>query len=506
MSKTLPELVSIALTAGEKQLTLAEKRLLLLEPKRKSALQPVFALLKEACRQQKKKKALALIVKKFNAVHEYKRKQAATLLYDSIVASGPCNTAFNEVFRHYGLSRWLMQRRLFTQSLHHIDKAIHIATEYDRWHMALDMVRFRSNIIKKYPSQDLQKKLQMHHEQVKSLNKKINTYEKLSSINEKLLLHYKKHYRVRGAVALRSFNSLIDKCVAIDTKGMGFDIDVMKRMVFSHYSQLTGDKKAAIENELYGYQQWKKNPHRIDDTPWRYSISISNLMQLFNAANNYTHHSELLNELKKAGLKMGKEKIWQQVDLIFLELQWRMNTGDYKRALQLTELTERKWLLFINTIDISKAITIAYNCGITCFVCHEFHKALQWFSKIIAFPRSGLRHATRETTLLLRNIVFFELGMPLPLTREKNILAKTKRYSAAYAFEYELNRTLSNIDKAQPAMQQLNAELEKLLTKLRRFEKRSAFKGIEGLEEVILWLQSRTTGISMQQLLVIKYK
>lgn len=114
-----------------------------------------------------------------------------------------------------------------------------------------------------------------------------------------------------------------------------------------------------------------------------------------------------------------------------------------------------------------------------------------------------MRLETRETAMLLRNIIFFELDNDLEFTREKDLETKTKLSTLFYRFEYELNKTLRHLNKLNKKTDKhiIKDELKELFVKLQQFEKQSPIKGIEGLQETKLWLQSRVTGVPMTQIM-----
>jgi hypothetical protein len=192
--------------------------------------------------------------------------------------------------------------------------------------------------------------------------------------------------------------------------------------------------------------------------------------------------------------------------LLYLELQWRMNTANFTKALQLVEQAADNWAKFRTRLSSSKTISLAHNCAVACFVSGNFRKARQWFTKVIEFSRTGLRQSTRETAYLLRNIANFELGDELMPMHEKLFEDKLKSHTLFYKFEHELYNTLlklSKLDNAQNTedIQQL---LQNLFNQLKAFEKQSPVKGIEGLEETKLWVQSRLSGKTMQELMLKK--
>jgi tetratricopeptide (TPR) repeat protein len=188
-----------------------------------------------------------------------------------------------------------------------------------------------------------------------------------------------------------------------------------------------------------------------------------------------------------------EDKTYQQAELLLLELQWRMNTGNLKTALKLVEKTEHKWPALHETVSPSKLIALSYNCAIACFVAHQFHKALHWFNRVISFSRNGLRIETRQTSLLLRNIVYFELDKILEFPREKQLLTKTRGVDVFSQFEYALNNTLRQLHRSDKKINQstIQQQLNQLLEQLQEFKKQSPVKQIEGLEETMIWLQSR---------------
>jgi hypothetical protein len=299
MSKALPELITIALLMNKHQFAAAEKRLQLLELKRQKALQPVFVVIKEACRVQKNATALANAVKKFNTLHEYKRKQVAQLVYDALANDTAANTVDNEIYRQYTLARLLQQRMLITPCIHHLEKAIKLALEYDRWYFALELLRFKAHAVMKQPQSDIEQKLKQQDDEVKAIHEKIAIYEQFSTTYNTLYVHYKKHYRVRNKPLLQTFTKLVARCRMINISELGFDIQVLQYSIFNQYFMLIGDAKTALEYELTIIKLWQQHPDRISYSPWRYAIQLNNLLQNLNAMEDYTRHPALLAELKK---------------------------------------------------------------------------------------------------------------------------------------------------------------------------------------------------------------
>lgn len=491
---------------NKRQFAAAEKRLQLLELKRQKALQPVFVVIKEACRVQKNATALADAIKKFNALHEYKRKQAAELVYDALANATAANTIDNEIHRHYTLARLLQQRMFITPCLHHVEKAISLALQYDRWYAALDMMRFKAHAVMKQPQADIEQKLKQQEEEVKNIHEKVAVYEQFSTTYNMLYVHYKKHYRVRSKPLLQTFTKMVARCKAIDTTALGFDIQVLQNSIFNQYHMLKGDAKTALDYELAIIKLWQQHPHRISYSPWRYAIQLNNLMQNLNAMEDYTRHPALLAELKKLYARTDNDKLTQQYELLYLELQWRMNTVNFTKALQLVQQAADDWAKFRARLSPSKAIALAYNCAVACFAASNFRKARQWFTKVIEFSRTGLRQDTRETAFLLRNIANFELGDELMSMPELFVETKLKNKTLFYKFESELYNTLlqlSKTDKAQNT-EDIQLLLQHLLNRLKAFEKLSPVKGIEGLEETKLWVKSRLSGKTMQELMLKK--
>jgi hypothetical protein len=503
MSKALPELISIALLMNKKQFAAIQKGLLLLEPKRQKALQPVFEVIKEANRVQKMSEKFAASLKKFNALHEYKRKQVAELVYDALANTTTANTIDNEIHRHYALARMLQQQMLIPLCVHHIQKAINLALEYDRWYLALELLRFKTHAVLKQPQADIEQQLKQQDKEVKLIHEKIAVYEQFSNLNNMFFVHYKKHYRVRNAKLLQTFTKLVARCKATDTAALGFDIQVLQNSIISNYNQLKGDAKTALDHELVILKLWQQHPHRIHHTPWRYAIQVNNLLQNLNAMEDYTRHPALLAELKKLYARTDNDKVMQDYELLYLELQWRMNTANFIKALQLVQQATDSWTKFRNHMSPSKSISLAYNCGVACFAAENFRKARLWFTKVIEFSRTGLRQNTRETAFLLRNIANFELGEDILLTREKIFETKLKGHNLFYKFERELYKALLKLRKfdSKQNTENIQSELQYLLGRLKTFEKQSPVKGIEGLEETKLWLQSRLGKKTMKEIM-----
>ena len=239
---------------------------------------------------------------------------------------------------------------------------------------------------------------------------------------------------------------------------------------------------------------WESEPMRILNHPDIYLQTYNNHLSVLLVGQNHSKFLQSVQKLRQLDSLPRHTRVHFQWVAFHQELVFSMNFSGYEATLALV-LEIEAWIA-ANTQEILTPRLLAFFFNITMFffVNGEYARANKWLGRILNQPGQAERRDIRNFARILQVLLQYEMkDFDLNEYLVRSAYRYLNRKDELYAFEmaiFDLIRQCTNhVDEAsrQPVYEAFKASMQ---------EFRSHNQSALGHGELLLWVESKLTGVS----------
>lgn len=396
-------------------------------------------------------------------------------------------------------AQFLIDRGLFEQSLTLLKKAKKKATSYHRLNDLLEISRLTQVSLLKMNSNGVTELMEKLTVERKNILK--NLEEEITYANANLSLEAK--FLQQITLSTEEDKKALAEEYHFLTSVKYPDIQTIRGQIYYLRANKTLAHLLGHHKDVYDFCEkivnwWENNPMIKKEENHLYLNSLFNLIAACSYMNHINRIPEIIEQLERLKPNNLMEKTLLFKKVLHYKILYLMNIGSFNEA-KTTFLLSEKSLSKFNLDTKWKTMMIA-NFAILLFVLEDFRDCIQWIDNILENKNVKKRQKVQQVMRLIKCICYSELDdvegfeSTYRSTNAFFVAVKLKKSS----FEFTILKYLNRIENASFDIQK--KEQEALFEFLKKEEKKPGNKLLPGLQEYLLWIESKLTGVSITDL------
>ncbi|MCU0433949.1 MAG: hypothetical protein MUC87_10885 [Bacteroidia bacterium] len=398
--------------------------------------------------------------------------------------------------------RFLLEKGLVNKAQAMLRKTKKIAAHYEKPQLMLELLAAERQIVRLLQSRHTETLLDQLETDENLAMAQWQTELELRRIYDRLHLHIRSASRPTAAdrqfvVADFAAHPLVRKRSETHT----FGAEVLRLNILSDLASLEGDHKKSRSQRKRIIALYESYPHQQRDQVLRY----------INVLNNYITSCFQLGIFDEFPALIAKMKSFENISRevryqvfrngVLLELIYLMNSRRPEEGLQLLPEIENGLRMFERKLPVARMLSFRYNVVMLYFINERMSDALRVLNVLRRREHPDVRRDIQHAARLFQLILHFELNRTDDFL--DSLMRSTQRHLREHnlfgQFEQWLFKTLRNLTETADKRQRRQA----FATALEEHRQLAA-KGLRDLlmDETGLWLQSRATGKTLQEVFV----
>lgn len=261
-------------------------------------------------------------------------------------------------------------------------------------------------------------------------------------------------------------------------------------------AQLNGEVHSAFSHYTRLVQEWQSHSWMKEEAPERWLAVLANYLHACSISGHYHQLPQGIEMLRSQQFHTELEEARRRQSLCFYQLVYLLNAGDLSEAVH---LEPEVVAILSGEAAVPQAFLLGFrlNLALAFLFSGEHKRSLHWVNEIINQKRSHTRLDIQRLAALLRVVIHFELGnedlLDAQIRSAERLLGKEGFASAFHKRFLSLLREIirEGDDKVRRA-RFTSAEAE-----LRAMQEPHSESGERSGAELIMWLRSKATGLSL---------
>jgi hypothetical protein len=402
-------------------------------------------------------------------------------------------------------ARILYNKGLYHQSLKTLERVKEMAKSYHQNTFLIQVISFEKKIETLYITRSLQNRADQLSEEASMANKRREIITGLSNLALQLYSWYIKRGHARNEQEENEVKIFFFKELPKDYLSLtGFYERLYIYQAFCWYAYIRQDFKMYYRYTQKWVDLFTELPHMIDVETLHYVKGMHNLL---NALFDVRRHNKLATTIQDfesffqehPSQEFENVRIQTFVYLSSAQLNQHILLGTFAEGLRLLPDIQKQLAEYGNYIDRHRILVLNYKIAMMYFGAGDYETCIDYLQKIINEP-VDLRTDLHCYARLLHLISHYELGNTTLIDYQTKsvyrFMARMKRYSI---IEEEIFRFLRNAFHVRRS--EMKKQFELLLSKLLEYENKPSESRTFAYLDIISWLQSKISGVSMAQVL-----
>ena len=393
----------------------------------------------------------------------------------------------------------LQNKGLYDQAQKVLKRARKLAEDYELHPAMLEIIRRQRGKTLETSHKELEASSKQYYDDIWDRMEVLENELRYQELSDRVFIAYRTreiHDQKERADALRKLmdNELLkDHSLALSLKARYWF-----HFIHSVHLSGAGDHSEAYPHYAKAVEVLESNPSFIEENSYRYKIALSNYLQVCHRLRRYHEFPAVLKKIRDIPAKSYDEAAEEFQNTYFLELLYLMNTCAFEEAVKLVPEIAEGLSRHHNKLNKARELAFYHNLTVLFFVMENYGTALDWLSRILNESKVDPRQDIQAFSRIFQLIIHYELD---------NIRILDNLFSAAY-------RTLGRQGLLTDYEEVVFLHLKKIpyiLTRKERNERLQKFKddllAIRkkreplGMEEILLWIESKLTGKKMAEIL-----
>ena len=454
------------------------------------------------------------LLKRLPGVEKRQLYNLKTHLYGEILASlrllksaDSIDLQLNEQFDYAHI---LYKKGLFLQSLKILEKAKETAQANQKFNFLIQVLALEKRIEGLHITRSMQDRADLLSKESNDVSLHIETVSRLSNLYLQLFSWYLKYGHARNEEDEKGVKQFMQQNLPTRIYDHnGFYERLYLYQSFSMYAFIRQDFLM-----YYRYtQKWAdlfvEQPLMIRVETGHYIKSLHNLLNAHFDLRNYQQFEVVLKKFEAFSqtervIQHDNFKIQSFVYICTANINQHFMHGSFKEGLKLVPGIEEKMEEYAVFLDKHRVIVFNYKIATLYFGSGDYSTCIDYLQRIIN-DHIDLRYDLQCYARLLHLMAHYELGnFEIIESLMKSVYRFMARMKNFTVVEEEMFKFLRNSFRLQ--RHELKAELEKLLAKIKHFEKNRFETRAFAYLDIISWVESKVYKKPMGEIIHEKYK
>ncbi|HEY4207629.1 MAG TPA: hypothetical protein VGM31_12480 [Puia sp.] len=453
------------------------------------------------------------LLKKSKSLKKQQLSNAKAHLYREILTSlrliSQENNVDIQLHEQLDYARILYNKGLYLQSLKLLDKIKENAKSRDQITFLLQILFFEKTIEALHITRSMQDRADQLTAEVDDVNDHLQLVSKLSNLSLQLYSWYIRNGVARNEKDEIAVQEFFEKNLPADLSGCtGFYEKLYQYQSFCWYAFIRQDFLLYYRYTQRWVDLFEKEPFMLAVETSHYIKGMHNLLGAHFDLMNYPKFTETLRQFEdfsQSPIVTGNinNRIQTFVYLYISKLNKHFLDGTFTEGLELVPYIEEKLQEYWIYLDRHRILVFYYKIACLYFGSGDYERTIDYLNKIINW-KVDLRTDLQCYSRLLHLIAHYELGnyqLLEYLTKSVyRFMAKLENLSLVEEAIFKFLRKSFNLspDRIRP-------ELEKLLEKLKKYEKNRFETRAFVYLDIISWLESKMENVPVQDVIREKY-
>ncbi len=397
---------------------------------------------------------------------------------------------------------FLMQKGLFEKALKIVAAIKSTARTYNRNYILLEVLSLQRRLMRHTLAKSTEANLiASSEEEILSLQK-ITTELQFHHIYDQLYVMLQKYYQFRDEKLLNKVQKIIkNPLLNNQDAATTFESIMMFHLIHADHAHLTGDAQKAKFHRQQIINTYEQHPKMKEDESLRYLNSLNNYLASCFQLNDLAEIGDVLQKIKSVIPANQEEEAQIFKSSTYLELLYYMQTNRFDDAKKLVPAIASGIKKFGKSLHKGRLLTLYYNVAVLFFVLESFDDCLSWINEIIFGEWETIRQDIQDSAKILQIIVHYELQNfelldSLMRSTHRHLKGTNRLYDLETALMQLIKKLMRSADKKErtAAIQAAIVKVNKLTGKYDQ--------GATGIEELLLWMQSRLTQKSITDCMI----
>lgn len=455
----------------------------------------------------------AVLLKRLPSVKKQQLSNIKAHLYKQVLASLRLLSSEENIdiqlHEQLDYARILYNKGLYLQSLKILDRLKEVAHHFNQESFLIQIISLEKKIETLHITRSMQDRADRLSAEANEVNEKRRTITQLSNLALQLYSWYIRNGHARN----ESDETDVKKFFKEQLPDHAFSLSGFYERLYLHQCYCW---YAFIRQDFIMYyrhtQKWvdlfHEQPHMVNVEPAHYIKGMHNLLNAHFDLRNYQQFQIVLRrfeEFSKSSVVTGVEnnRIQTFVYLTTAKINQHFMLGTFREGLELVPYIREKLEEYELYLDRHRILVFYYKIASLYFGSGDYETAIDYVHKIINW-KVDLRNDLQCYSRLLHLLAHYELGnfeLMEPLT--KSVYRFMARMENLTVVEEEMFRFLRN--NFHLSARQLKPEFEKLLHKIKKFEKSRFETRAFAYLDIISWLESKAYDKPMAIIIHDKY-
>ncbi|HMH34377.1 MAG TPA: hypothetical protein VK543_15170 [Puia sp.] len=406
-------------------------------------------------------------------------------------------------------ARILYNKGLYHQSLRMLERIKENANSYNQVTFLLQALFFEQKIEGLHITRSMQDRAEQLAAEVNTVNQRLLLTGRLSNLSLQLYSWYIRNGHARNEHDEKAIRKFFDEHLPADLSyGTGFYEKLYLYQSFSWYAFIGQDFLLYYRYTQKWVDLFNKEKFMIGVETAHYIKGMHNLLGAHFDLLNYSKFIQTLDQFEKfsrseAVRNNDNSRIQTFVYLHISKINKHFIEGTFTEGLPLVAHIEEKLQEYVLYLDRHRVLVFYYKFASLYFGSGDYDNTIKYLSKIINW-KVDLRTDLQCYSRLLHLIAHYELGnyqlMEYLIKSVYRFMAKMGNLSLV---EEEIFNFLRKTFKL--SARQLEPEFEKLLARLKTYEKSRFETRVFAYLDIISWLESKIRGVPVQDIIREKF-
>ena len=400
-------------------------------------------------------------------------------------------------------AEFLFKRGLYRQAYKKLKLARRIAVKCGDTLSLIEMNRLEREFLRTNQVVKMKKRIEELHQEEEELISDLKVEADLNKQYDRLTLKLLKNSRVTGEKSVEQLKSEFGYLVELKNKKNLPNLG--QRLLASslvNYFYLLGKNDEASQSMEVVLEWWKENELWRRKMPHYYINALSNLLSSYNRSKEYSNFSNVLDLLEKVEVNTEHEKTAKFLKLIHYRQIYYLNIGLLEEACNMSKRTEKGLRTY--KLNEGSQVAIIYNSIIAHFISGNYSEAIRWIEFFKPFKKIERGLHLVQVGQILKVIAYYEIG---EFEKMEYAYRSALRFFSSHlklsktSFEQKILELVYKLHNALPSAQ---IEIYKAMKKY--IESTSVKYKQVGMEELMLWIESKLKNRNMKGLLLDQIK
>jgi len=454
-----------------------------------------------------------VLLKKLPAIKKQQLSNIKAHLYKQVLASlrllsGDTNIDI-QLHEQLDYARILYNKGLYHQSLKILDRLKEMANKFHQDSFLIQIISLEKKIETLHITRSMQDRAEKLSSEANEVNEKRRVITQLSNLALQLYSWYIKNGHARNENDETAVKNFFHESLPENAQHLtGFYERLYLHQCFCWYAFIRQDFVMYYRHTQKWVDLFHEEPEMIQVEPAHYIKGIHNLLNAHFDLRNYQQFELVLKEFEDFSqsdivTQVENNRIQTFVYLNTAKINRHFMRGTFAEGLELVPYIEEKLKEYELYLDRHRVLVFYYKIASLYFGSGDFETSIDYLQKIINW-KVDLRNDLQCYSRLLHLLAHYELGnfeLMEHLTKSVyRFMAKMENLTVIEEEMFKFLRSTFHLSSRK-----LKPEFEKLLFKIKQYEKSRFETRSFAYLDIISWLESKATDQPMAKVMRDKY-